>query len=185
MAKFKLKTFSEYDALRALYVEMQRVFGYNLKDKINLIDQSALIPVLKGNSVVIEKFVISSRMFGKDRYRMYLKIGAKATMPNDVRLTSRSKINNLGKLNLSFNGGINQKQFGNNNNNNGGGAIISSNWRPDINLSYTTNEVIGETIDYNRSDRSVIFEFKSIIDAIRSLDVLPFGLGYKVYLLGN
>ena len=83
MITFRQKEFREYDAMRSLYV---RLMERSSRDKFNVIDTSALIPILKGNNIVVEKFVISTSMFGKDKYRMYLKIGAKAKLPDEVRL---------------------------------------------------------------------------------------------------
>ena len=87
MIKFRQKEFTEYDAMRSLYVKLMR---YSDRNKFGVIDTSALIPVLRGNNVVIERFVISTSMFGKDKYRMYLKIGAKAKLPDEVRNHIRS-----------------------------------------------------------------------------------------------
>ena len=186
MAIFRQKTFSEYEAMRSLLVELQKRYGFDLKKRINIIDQSALIPVLRGNNVVIEKFVITTRMFGKDKYRMYLKMGAGVSLPNDVRLTGRSVRNSFGKLSVSSNGGFKpkEKSFGNkNNNNNGGGNLIGGKYNFDIDMSYDSTELLGEVVKYDKKDRSLVLEFKSIHDAINSLDVLPFGLSYKLYLL--
>jgi hypothetical protein len=102
MITFREKEFSEYDAMRSLYVELNK---YN--KKVELIDKSALIPVLKGNNVVIERFVISTNFFGKDRYRMYLKIGAKAKMPDSVRLPHKSYDRKIGNISLEYNPSIN------------------------------------------------------------------------------
>ena len=81
MITFRQKEFREYDAMRTLYVELQR--RSSGKDKFGIIDTSALIPILKGNNIVVERFVINTSTFGKDTYRMYLKIGAKAKLPDD------------------------------------------------------------------------------------------------------
>ena len=109
MIKFVQKQYTEYDAMRALYVELTK---YSDKNKFEVIDRSALIPVLKGNNVVIERFVISTSMFGKDKYRMYLKIGAKAKLPDDVRLAgSRVYDKKLLDLSVSFKGGVKPKTF--------------------------------------------------------------------------
>ena len=45
MIKFRQKDFSEYDAMRTLYVELMKKSDRN---KFGIIDQSALIPILKG-----------------------------------------------------------------------------------------------------------------------------------------
>ena len=83
MIKFRQKNFSEYDAMRTLYVELMKKSDRN---KFGIIDQSALIPILKGNNIVIERFVISTSLFDGDKYRMYIRIGAKAKLPDEVRL---------------------------------------------------------------------------------------------------
>ena len=104
MIKFAQKQYTEYDAMRALYVELMK---YSDKNKFEVIDKSALIPVLKGNNVVIERFVISTSTFGKDKYRMYLKIGAKAKLPDEVRLAGETVYDKkLLDLSISFKGGV-------------------------------------------------------------------------------
>ena len=58
MIKFRQKIFSEYDAMRSLYVELMKdPMG---KKKYGVIDTNTLIPILRGNNVVIERFVIST-----------------------------------------------------------------------------------------------------------------------------
>lgn len=85
MIKFRQKIFSEYDAMRSLYVEiMKRTNGD--RRKFPIITTSELPAILRGNNVVVERFVISTSFFNKDKYRMYLKIGAKAKLPDEVRL---------------------------------------------------------------------------------------------------
>lgn len=108
MIKFRQKNFTEYDAMRSLYVELMKSAGDN-RGRYKIIDSTALIPVLKGNNVVIEKFVIASSFFGRDKYRMYLKIGAKAKLPDDVRLPSTVNQRKLGSINLKFGGGFDPK----------------------------------------------------------------------------
>ena len=63
MIKFRQKDFSEYDAMRSLYVELLKKSDRN---KFKVIDTSALIPILKGNNIVIERFVINTSLFGRD-----------------------------------------------------------------------------------------------------------------------
>ena len=55
MIQFRQKTFSEYDAMRTLYVELLKRGDRN---KWKVIDRDSLIPVLRGNNVVVERFVI-------------------------------------------------------------------------------------------------------------------------------
>ena len=73
MIVFKEKTYSEYDAMRSLYNELLRNGQRGLWE---LCTKSQVIPILKGNNIVIERFVISTSLFGRDKYRMYIKIGA-------------------------------------------------------------------------------------------------------------
>ena len=85
MIKFRQKIFSEYDAMRSLYVEiMKRLNGD--RRRFPIITMNELPAILRGNNVVIERFVISTSFFNKDKSRMYLKIGARAKLPDDVRL---------------------------------------------------------------------------------------------------
>lgn len=204
MIKFRQKEFSEYDAMRSLYVELMKLPEY--RGRVNIIDSSMLIPILRGNNIVIERFVISTSMFSKDKYRMYLKIGAKAKMPDDVRLPGRTYERAVGDLRVKFENGIkfpnnnqqgqqkqsnfssilSQRNFGKNkgnNNNNNGGKYISSSLSPNLSLSYEVTELLGDAIKYDKSERSLVLEFNSIRDAIYALNILPFGIGYKLYLL--
>lgn len=187
MIKFVQKQYTEYDAMRALYVELTR---YSDKNKFEVIDRSALIPVLKGNNVVIERFVISTSMFGKDKYRMYLKIGAKAKLPDDVRLAgSRVYDKKLLDLSISFKGGVKpdfQKNFNKGGKNNKGGGQFGINTEiktPYLSLNQEVHELLGKALKYDKKDRSLVLEFSEISLAIRALNILPFGLGYKIYLL--
>lgn len=208
MIKFRQKEFSEYDAMRSLYVELMKLPEY--RGRVNIIDSSMLIPILRGNNIVIERFVISTSMFSKDRYRMYLKIGAKAKMPDNVRLPGRTYERAVGDLRVKFENGVkfpnnnnqsgqqkqsnfssilSQKDFttkknkGGGNNGNNGGKYISSSFSPNLSLSYEVTELLGDAIKYDKSERSLVLEFNSIRDAIYALNILPFGIGYKLYLL--
>lgn len=186
MIKFVQKQYTEYDAMRALYVELTK---YSDKNKFEVIDRSALIPVLKGNNVVIERFVISTSMFGKDKYRMYLKIGAKAKLPDDVRLAGgRVYDKKLLDLSVSFKGGVKPKTFsrGKGKNNKNGGPSFGINTEiktPFLSLNQEVHELLGKALKYDKKDRSLVLEFSEISLAIRALNILPFGLGYKIYLL--
>nr|DAX30634.1 MAG TPA: hypothetical protein [Caudoviricetes sp.] len=216
MIVFRQKEYSEYDAMRSLYVELMR---YSDRNRFDTIDKSALIPILKGNNIVIERFVISTTLFGKDRYRMYLKIGAKAKMPDEVRLPSKVYDKRLGNMQVNVNSGIfadNQKQqYQNNNaqNNNQQGnkgrnqqpkqtnnseviekqfadkkgppPFISGSMSPYIDLTVKVQELLGDAIVYDKQSRTLVLEFKSIRDAIQALNILPFGLNYKIYLLDS
>lgn len=202
MIKFRQKNFSEYDAMRSLYVELMK---YSDRYKFGIIDTSALIPILKGNNVVIERFVISTSLFGKDKYRMYLKVGAKAKMPDEVRLPERVYDKKLANARLNINGGL----FGKDSNSGGGDKKkethhsdttlngtrvklfsggnnrhgISAEISPSVDISYQVSELIGEAIKYDKPSRSLVLEFASIRDAIYALNILPFGINYKIYLL--
>lgn len=206
MIVFRQKEYSEYDAMRSLYVELMR---YSDRNRFDTIDKSALIPILKGNNIVIERFVISTTLFGKDRYRMYLKIGAKAKMPDEVRLPSKVYDKRLGNMQVNVNSGIfadNQRQQNNNNrpqqnqprqtNNSeviekqfadkkGPPPFISGSMSPYIDLTVKVQELLGDAIVYDKQSRTLVLEFKSIRDAIQALNVLPFGLNYKIYLLDS
>lgn len=183
MIKFIQKQYSEYDAMRSLYVELKR---YSDKNKFEVISPSELIPVLKGNNVVVERFVIYHPSFGRDRYRMYLKIGAKAKLPDDVRLTT-SNVYDKKLLDLSLNikgnpikGGVEGDLL---RSSLGGGRIDTNIKTPYLSLSKEVTELLGEALSYNKKDRSLVLEFKDIPNAIRALNILPFGISYKIYLL--
>jgi len=201
MIVFKEKTYSEFEAMRTLYTELGRA-GLLRGGMYDIINTSQLIPILKGNNVVIEKFVISTSLFGKDKYRMYLKIGAKAKLPDEVRLPGRTNVERLGKISFNFKnntggGGNNNNGNGNNknknrqnrggNNNQGGNqqhnfSIEGSyNYQADIQLE--VQNLLGEAIKYDKKSRELILEFDSVQDAIRALNILPFGIRYKTYLL--
>lgn len=193
MIKFEQKQYTEYDAMRALYVELMR---YSDKNKFEVIDRSALIPVLRGNNVVIERFVISTSLFGKDKYRMYLKIGAKAKLPDEVRLAGQRVYDkNLLNFSIELKGGVKPKMFGkkgggnnNNNQNQGGFGQISTGIKTDyqfFTIKQEVRELLGEALKYDKKDRSLVLEFNDIPSAIRALNILPFGLDYKIKLLND
>ncbi|MBP3732549.1 MAG: hypothetical protein J6I84_04810 [Bacilli bacterium] len=192
MIIFKQKTFSEYDAMRSLVVTLQK---YGDRTKWKTIDSSAVVPVLRGNNVVIERFVISTSFLHRDRYRMYLKIGAKAKLPDEVRLPEKVYDKRLGNASLNINVAnfapgsqpqqknnsviFKQKEF------KGGGAppTVSANLSPNIDLTYQVRELLGEAVKYDKKARSLVLEFKSIQDAITALNILPFGIDYNIFLL--
>ena len=193
MIEFRQKEFSEYDAMRYLYTELMKNDVW--KRKIQTIDSNSLIPILKGNNIVIERFVISTRAFHKDRYRMYLKIGAKAKMPDAVRLPGYTKPNKLLNSSIKLSGGwfarqknnseveFRQKEF----KGGGGGGpkpLVSAEISPAFaDVQYETTVPRGDTLDYDKKSRSIVLEFDSVQDAIAALNILPFGFNYKVYLL--
>lgn len=212
MIRFREKLYAEYDAMRYLYTELRKSFD---PKRIQMIDSQQLIPVLKGNSVVIEKFTISKSFLGKEKYRLYLKIGLKAKLPEKFRLPSKSQQKRIGELQLKFNGGLNfgggnnnnqQKNKNKNKNNNNNqqnnqrnkccpendspkyklfADPISAYFSPNISLEKTVINPIGETIEYNKNTRTVVLEFDSVYDVIKALNILPIGLDYKLYLLND
>ena len=50
-------------------------------------------------------------------------------------------------------------------------------------LSKNEKISIGDVITYDKKSRVAVLEFDSIEKAIKSLNILPFGLNYKLYLL--
>lgn len=194
MIKFRQKTFSvEYDAMRSLYVELMKRCNGD-KRKWPVINSSALLPILKGNNVVIERFVISTPPFSREKYRMYLKVGARAKMPDEVRLPNYYRTKHL-PISFNVKGGLGLKSFsknrnrggggGNNNNNQGGGRFIETSIRsPEgFGIDMDVQEQLGETLKYDKRERSIVIEFPSIDNAIKALNILPFGIDYKIYLL--
>lgn len=194
MIKFRQKDFSEYDAMRSLYVELLKKSDRN---KFKVIDTSALIPILKGNNIVIEKFVISTSLFGRDKYRMYLKIGAKAKLPDEVRLPGKVYDKRLLSVRLTMKGGakafeqhnqsdttepteVRVKLFGKNN---GGGPDIGSEISPNLDFTIERQELLGNAVKYDKKARLLVLDFNTIYDAINALNILPFGLNYNIYLL--
>lgn len=194
MIQFKQKTFTEYDAMKSLYEEMKRT-GFDRRLK-GIINSSSLIPILRGNNIVIERFVISTSFGRSDKYRMYIKVGAKAKMPDEVRLPSNTRDNELLKLSFKFKRGLKQfsdvdlrqKEFSKNNkkngnNNGGGGDGLNTELGIQPRLTYKTTELLGETLKYDKASRSLVLEFPNISNAIRALNILPFGINYNIYLL--
>lgn len=189
MITFRQKEFREYDAMRSLYVKLME---RSSRDKFGIIDTSALIPILKGNNIVVERFVISTSLIGKDKYRMYIKIGAKAKLPDEVRLQSRPYDERLLNLRLTFKGDYKTRSFSNykeslfSKGGGGGGApFAQTEVSPNINLSIERSRLLGDAIKYDKKARLLILEFSTIEDAIHALNVLPFGLNYKIYLLDS
>ena len=218
MITFRQKEFTEYDAMKAFYNELCRLTDRN---RFPICTKSELFSILKGNNVVIEKFVIASPFFGRDVYRMYIRVGLKAKMPEAIKLTDKQYDKRLGDFQLNFKSGnyfarANQNKNNQNQNNQkhqpgprqtthsdingsleqrefkGGGNIpgwtptFTSEFHPDrdsMSISYLVKETLGEAIVNDKETRTVVLEFKSIQDAIRVLNVLPFGLNYRIYLL--
>ena len=206
MITFKRKEFSEYENMRVLYNEIQR--NFYLKNKIRMIDPSALPSILRGNNVVIEKFSIITSLFNKDRYVMYLKMGAKVKLPDKIRLDGDNVKENIGNMSIKFKSGIpkfnsgsSEKKFsdtyetriffesgGKDNGKKkkkGDGGLINAEFTPYENLSYDYTRLIGRVVKYNKIERSLVLEFDSKMDALKALDILPFGLDYNLYLLNS
>jgi type II secretory pathway pseudopilin PulG len=120
-------------------------------------------------------------------------------------------LNNYGnQQNNNNNNNNNKKNKNNNNNNNQGGGNKGNNGGKNFNgkkpyqrlhsqkqfafidpkisglgfsLSRDVKVSLGEAVFYDKKSRIAVLEFKSIEDAIRSLNILPLGLNYKLYLL--
>ena len=45
------------------------------------------------------------------------------------------------------------------------------------------DELKGETLKYDKKERSLVLEFPDIRAAVEALNILPFGINYKIYLL--
>lgn len=199
MISFRQKQFTEYDAMKSLYEAILRVTHGDRERKFPVIDKSALIPILKGNNVVVEKFTISTSLFGRDKYRMYIKIGAKAKLPDEVRLPGRVYTTTVGDLSFriessfkgfdknadrNFSEVLGQREFGGKNNQPPPMVKAGMGFGPrNIQIEKETMKLLGEAIEYSKPQRSLVLEFDEIDDAIRALNILPFGLNYKIYLL--
>lgn len=179
MIEFRQKLFSEYDAMRSLYVELMK---YSDKRMFGIIDSTQLLPILKGNNVVIERFVISTAFGHHDRYRMYLKIGAKAKLPDEVRLPGHVYDKKLLNLKVRFGRKVFSKNKGKGGNNDGGDGMSVGMDMP-IDISIPVKELLGDALKYDKKERSLVLEFNTIQDAIRAINILPFGINYKIYLL--
>jgi hypothetical protein len=214
MIRFKEKVYSEYDAMRQLYVEMgKRYRGIDGKPGFKAISPSYLPGILKGNSVVIEKFVIVSRMIGSDKYRMYIKLGSKIKLPDKIKLPSLDsnyvnmgvikgtlgggplfKNNYQGKNNKqddfedeeededesnSYNRNKRQRKFSNKKSGGGYGFKLETS----KGIGITSNKPLGSTVLYDKNSRSLVLEFNSIRDAVESLNYLPLGLSYDLYIV--
>lgn len=189
MIKFVQKEFSEADAMRPFYVKLQEYMRDRRCPFVQVIGKNEMLPILSGNNVIIERFVITQRVFGKDSFKMYLRFGSKVKLPDnfelsDFRYETKSLLGGT-KLSVGIGGGNNNNQ-GNKNNNkkNKKFSLIG----PEINsLSFALNRDVkvksGEVVHYDKSNRIAVLEFNNIDNAIRSLNILPLGLNYKLYLL--
>ena len=68
MIKFKEVTYSEYYAMRELYNELNKYSSVGDNKKFEVISKSYLPGILKGNSVVVEKFTAKTKLIGKERH---------------------------------------------------------------------------------------------------------------------
>ena len=202
MINFRLKNFTEYEAMKSLYNKLMEI-SHGDKRKFPVIDKSALIPILRGNSVVIERFVISTSFFGKDKYRMYLRIGAKAKMPDEVRLPGVYRESRL--LDSSIDIKVSKNLFSGSGSGSGSsekkysdttrvklfgkggdkeGFYINSQIAPvRASIQTTIQNLLGDAIKYSKPERLLVLEFSSIDDAVKALNILPFGINYKIYIL--
>lgn len=209
MIEFRQKEFTEHDAMRLLYTELKRDGWW--RDRIKVVNRNSVIPVLRGNNILIERFVISTSLFGRDKYRLYIKIGAQAKLPDEVRLPEVIRQRRLlnAKVELKTGGGnifqtsfsetmedvlLREKLFGDNKD-----KKKDNNYSPSMNtylndstggydIMFEIRSLIGKAIKYDKKDRSLVLEFNGPKeDAIRNLkdalNILPFGLEYNIYLL--
>ena len=205
MIKFRQKEFSEADAMRPFFVKLQREIRERRAPFVQVISKNEMLPILSGNNVIIEKFVLSDKLIGKDTFKMYLRFGSKVKLPEIMKLSEFEYKNKslLGGSRIDI-----DLSSGSNNGNNGGGNNNSNNqqkkknkgnnkfpqqkqyslFNPKLNgLSFTLSrdvkESLGEVILYDKKSRIAVLEFKNISDAIKALNILPLGLNYKLYLL--
>ena len=129
---------------------------------------------------------------------MYLKIGAKAKMPDNVKLADNYiKSEKILDASLSFDGNLERRRLfsknknnKNNNNNNqqqqGSGNFAKAGFDfGKVGIFKEKEARIGEAILYDIKSRSLVLEFGSIENAVKALDILPFGINYKLYLLDS
>lgn len=218
MIEFREKFYSEADAMRELYLKLQERQRTRKPPILKGIIQLEDLPsVLRGNNVVIEKFVLVRSFLGKDKYRVFLKMGSKVKLPKTVALPSKSYDKSIGKVSLGYTDAKigspfynqqqqqqqQQKQKLNSetekesivwgkleeriykDKGGGGGASIGGiRFEPSgMNLNYTKKEPLGDVVKYSQKDRSLVIESKSVDNILDSLNVLPFGLNYNIYLL--
>lgn len=210
MIKFKQKEFSEADAMRPFYVKLQRDMRERKCPFVQVIGKSEMLPILSGNNVIIEKFVLVDKILGKDRFRMYLRFGSKVKLPDVFKLSEfeyRDKpLFGASKLNVNLDLGSGNGGGGNNNNNGNNKKNKNKNNQqkkfsegslgqkefgflsPKLEglsfaISRTVKNSLGEVTFYDKKNRIATIEFSNIQDAIKSLNILPLGLNYKLYLL--
>ena len=189
MIVFKEKQYAESEAMRTLFVHLRRE-GFLRNGLYETIGKSQLPAVLKGNNVVVEKFVISTSFFGKDKYRAYLKMGAKVKLPDTIRLDGYTTSERLGNLSFKFQKGFSElkerlytDKKDKKKKDNGGGNGFSPKFEYRSELQVDVRKLLGEVVKYDKNARELILEFDNLRDVPKALDTLPFGIDYKVYLL--
>ena len=97
---------------------------------------------------------------------------------NQKQKNNSTNLDGDGRIKL-FSEYYEQKEFGG-----GPPPLVAGNINgPSINFTYEVRELLGEAIKYDKKERSLVLEFKTIGDAIAALNILPFGLNYNIYLL--
>lgn len=187
MIKFRQKEFTEADAMRPFYVKLQEYMRDRRCPLVQVIGKNEMLPILSGNNVIIERFVLAGKILGKDKFKMYLRFGSKVKLPevfklSDFKYETKSLLGGS-KLNIGISSNNNNQQNQGKNKKKKFSLI-----GPEINgLSFALNRDVkvslGEVIHYDKSDRLAVLEFNNIDSAIKSLNILPLGLNYKLYLL--
>ena len=181
MIKFREKLYSEYDAMRSLYNTLN-----SRNARFDVISESALPAVMRGNNVVIEKFMISTNLFGRDKYRTYIKLGSRLKLPTSIRLPKYYENKRIGGLGLSvlYGGGSgNSKKKGSGGSDNKDQQNQQNQQGASVGLEITNGRSVAESLKYDKSSGTLILESNSIDDAVNALNILPFGISYKVFLL--
>lgn len=175
MIKFREKLYSEYDAMKSLYNTLK-----SRNAKFEVISDDALPAVLRGNNIVIEKFMISTSYFGRDKYRTYIKLGSRLKLPTSVRLPKYYENKRVGGLGLNI---LLPKPGSDQSQSNQQGQQSKKNKGASMSLDITTAKVPADTLKYDKSSGTLILESDSIQDAVNALNILPFGISYKVFIL--
>lgn len=184
MIIFREKKFTEYDAMISLYKSLKS------KDaKFEVIKDSALPAVLRGNNIVIEKFVISPRTFGRDQYRTYIRLGSKLKLPTTgIRFPKYYENKRIGGLGLLVSRGGAEGSVARVIEDKSSGKKTTEYSKPDNNssqysLELSSSKSAANVLTYDKNSGSLVLESPSIDDAVRALNILPFGIGYKVFIL--
>lgn len=174
MIRFREIRYSEYDAMRELYNELNKNNTGEYGKRFEIISRSYLPGILKGNSVVVEKFTITSKLLGRDRYRMYVRVGSKAKLPDKVKLPKSYRDKPM-PLSIALGFGGSDPTSGESKKNRS--RVFK------LDVQTTESKLLGDIVSYDRTERLLVVEVDSVNDASKALFVLPFGLNYKVYLL--